>query len=180
MIKHKIIDNFLKDHEFEILKQNFVDSRMCPWFYFDKETLPDYTGPEIDSPKFTHGLFTGTIWANSGSNYIENVLRRLDVVYLYRAKVNLIPPTTVKNKNRYHIDNKNFVENGLRYSIGILFLNNNNGETILEDGTAIPTIENRMLIIPGNCLHTGTTATDDRRVFLNLNFFNSETNSLYE
>ena len=53
-----------------------------------------------------------------------------------------------------------------------LYMNTNNGYTLLEDGTKIDSIENRLTLFPGDMLHTGISQTDTNiRVVLNFNFF---------
>jgi len=180
MIKYKIIDNFLPYDEFQMIRQVFFESTSCPWYYYENENLTDYKGKEVDSPKFVHLLNDGDGWLHSGSKYISGLLKKLETTTIYRIKLNFTPKTAEKNVNTYHFDRKKFVDEGLHFSIGIFYLNTNNGETIFEDGTRIKAVENRMLIFPGNCLHSGITSTDDRKVLININFFNKETNLLYE
>ena len=187
MVKYKIIDNFLPMEEFQILKDAFYNSDTCPWYFCEKEnSLTNYDGPELDAQKFIHGVYHASVrqakpgWSHSGPTYVAPIIRELNVLLLYRIKMNLMPIDGEVRTCRFHVDNIPFVDAGIKYSQGILYLNTCNGFTILEDGTKIETIENRMLIIPGNCKHAGTTSSDDRRVLVNINFVNSETNSLYE
>lgn len=185
-IKHKVIDNFLPYEEFMVLKNVFFHSSECPWYFFEDDVYqPNYLGDEKESPKFVHLIFTSDWraevgWLNSGPNYVYPLIRELNIISLLKIKINLIPTTKEVSTNMFHIDRPSYVDIGINYSIGIYYLNTNNGFTILEDGTKIESVENRMLIIPGNCRHTGTTSTDERRVIVNMNFINAETKSLYE
>lgn len=185
-IKHKVIDNFLPYEEFMLLKNVFFHSNDCPWYHFEGDVYPsDNEVGEKESEQFVHLLFSDdwrgqTGWQHSGPKYIYPLLRELNVVSLHRIKLNLIPTTKNVSTKTFHIDRPSFVEIDVRYSIGIYYLNTNNGFTILEDGTKIESVENRMVIIPGNCSHTGTTSTDERRLLVNLNFTNADTRNLYE
>jgi len=54
----------------------------------------------------------------------------------------------------------------------LFYLNTNDGLTVLEDGTEIKSIENRILLHDASKPHHSTTCTDaDRRVNINFNYF---------
>ena len=54
----------------------------------------------------------------------------------------------------------------------LLYINTNNGFTILEDGTKIESVANRLLIIDGSKPHCSTNCTDEpARVNVGVNFF---------
>jgi len=54
----------------------------------------------------------------------------------------------------------------------IFYLNNNDGLTILEDGTEIQNLENRLLLFDSSKDHNGTTCTNaDRRLLINFSYF---------
>ena len=55
--------------------------------------------------------------------------------------------------------------------IALFYLNTNNGYTILEDGTKIESIENRLAIFDNTVIHTDCSQTDtEGRLVLNIAF----------
>ena len=56
--------------------------------------------------------------------------------------------------------------------IGILYFNANDGVTVLEDGTEVESVPNRILLFDSSRPHHSTTCTNaNRRVNLNFNYF---------
>ena len=54
----------------------------------------------------------------------------------------------------------------------IFYVNTNNGVTVLEDGTEIESIENRLLLFDSSKEHSSTSCTDAKvRVNINFNYF---------
>ena len=54
----------------------------------------------------------------------------------------------------------------------IFYINSNDGYTEFEDGTIVNSIQNRILIFPGNLKHRGASPTDVKsRALLNINYF---------
>ena len=84
---------------------------------------------------------------------------------LIRAKSNLYGRTQELIHHDNHID-MNFEHRG-----GILYINSNNGFTVLEDGTEIESISNRLLLFDPSKPHHSTSCTDvKRRVNINFNY----------
>jgi uncharacterized metal-binding protein len=56
-----------------------------------------------------------------------------------------------------------------------MYLNDNDGYTLLEDGTKIEAKSNRIVIFDGTTQHCGTTCTDEnKRITLNLNYIGKD------
>ena len=54
----------------------------------------------------------------------------------------------------------------------MFYLNDNDGVTVLNDGTEVESVANRLLLFDASKPHHSTTCTDaDRRVNLNFNYF---------
>ena len=54
----------------------------------------------------------------------------------------------------------------------IFYVNTNDGFTVLEDGTEIKSIENRVLLFDPSTKHHSTTCTDKKvRITINFNYF---------
>ena len=84
---------------------------------------------------------------------------------LIRVKANLYLRTDEIEHHDTHVD-YDFENNA-----AILYINTNNGLTVLEDGTEIESVANRLLFFDGSKPHHSTTCTDQkRRVNINVNY----------
>ena len=89
-----------------------------------------------------------------------------EVKSLIRCKINYFPQTPELVHHKKHRDAE-FPHKG-----AIFYLNNNDGLTILEDGTEIESVANRLLLFDSSKPHHSTTTTNaDRRLNINLNYF---------
>lgn len=173
---YTIIDNFLDYQDFLQIKQIFEDTNV-PWY----RSMRNYDYAEGgDNFQLVHTLYYRHQPSHSGFKYIENILKKINPLSIYRIKINLLPKSSKKDNAYFHIDLPNLVNAGVQYSIGIFYLNTNDGYTILENGTKIESIENRMVFLSGNTRHSGVASTDTNRMLINFNFLNSETASLYD
>ena len=85
---------------------------------------------------------------------------------MIRAKVNLYTKTPQIIEHTMHKDFE-FEHKGALFS-----LNSCDGYTLLEDGTKIDSVANRMLIFDASKNHASTTCTNQNvRMNINLNFF---------
>ena len=173
---HKIIDNFLDHQDFLEIKYIF-ESENIPWYCSKIISSQEYNG---DNFQLVHNMYSNHQFVNSGSKYTIKLINKIKPLGIFRIKANLRPKSnTIYDKDYFHVDKPKMVESKIQYSIGIFYLNTNNGFTILEDGTKIKSEENRMLFLSGDTKHYGTSATDSNRMVINFNFVNRETYSLY-
>ena len=57
-------------------------------------------------------------------------------------------------------------------TVGIYYVNGNNGYTEFEDGTKVESVENRFVSFAGDLIHRGVNQTDTKeRVVINFNYF---------
>ena len=163
-MEYKIIDNALSQEEFENIKNNIICTGF-PWnlttqITNNKEVLPIHA-----SFYFTH-LFWDGFNIEPQSKMFAPLLNLMDCHALIRIKANCYPSTPEIIVHDKHFDYP-FPHKG-----AIFYLNTNNGLTILEDGTEIDSIENRILLFDPSKPHNSTTCTDDKcRVNVNFNFF---------
>jgi len=159
----EVIDNFLPDSDFFVLSTTMLSPNF-PWF------LQDKVANQEEKYDATHCLFTHILHANHSPRsdffgIFVPALDRLKPRALIRAKVNLYPRTETKVLHGWHVDNP-FEHRG-----AILHLNTNNGVTILEDGTEVESVANRMVIFNSAKPHRSTTCTDEKvRANININF----------
>jgi hypothetical protein len=98
--------------------------------------------------------------------YIEPLVNQIKPRALVRIKANMHVKTTELLRYPPHTDYR-FEHLGC-----ILSLNTCDGGTILEDGTFIKSVANRILFFDPSEPHQGTTCTDaDIRVNINMNYF---------
>lgn len=170
---HKIIDNFLEHQDFLEIK-NIFEAENVPWYH--SRIVIDTTD---DNFQFVHNLYSNHQFLHSGINYLTKIINKIQPVSIFRIKVNLRPRTDIIREDYFHLDRLDLVEDNIPYTIGIFYLNTNNGCTILENGIRIKSVENRMLLMSGDTKHSGTSATDCNKMVINFNFLNKETSSLY-
>jgi len=178
---YSVIDNFLSPEEFKKLKDYFYYSRELPWYYSPYTVLPEAKeADEPDHPQLQHVLLspkTGEpVWYHSGSTMVLDLINKINPNTLYRIKLNMQFPNKIQERNALHLDLPNFSE----HTIGIYYLNTCDGYTFLKDGTKIDTIENRLVLLSGDTMHTGCAPTTGRRVVINIDFINDYTSDLYK
>lgn len=152
-------ENFLEENEFKFVQENLLQ-RAMPWFWGDDTD-------EVGDGKYqlTHIWFDNFHW-DSDSRMLAPLLQTINPVALVRIKANLNPPQVENTTNGWHVDN--FVE-GSR--TGIFYLNDNNGGTEFATGEIIQCRANTYVEFPSTIKHRGINPTDNRKVLLNINFF---------
>jgi hypothetical protein len=162
-MKYEIIDNFLNVEEFNTIK-NIVSSKDFYWCFHENVANAD---DNDDAYYFTHTFYDySNVRSGLYNRLIIPILEKLDVCAILRAKANLYP-----NIGQL-IENANHVDYPFEHKGAILYLNTNNGYTILEDGTKIESVENRLLKFEPHKKHRSTHCTDlKRRMNINLNYF---------
>jgi len=161
---YEIIDNFLTQDKFLKVKNSILNSEfswnLTPWVSNLNENLKI-----TSSYYFTHLFYSG-LYVDPNSHIFIDILNQLEVKSLIRIKANLYPSTDNIEYQSEHID-YDYSHKG-----AIFYLNTNDGFTILEDGTKIESIENRILLFDPSKPHNSTTCTNDKcRVNVNLNYF---------
>jgi hypothetical protein len=80
-------------------------------------------------------------------------------------KANLFPSTEELKENAFHIDTD------IPHKGALFYINTCNGFTILEDGTRIESVSNRMLLFDSAKPHASTNCTDQpSRINININY----------
>ena len=179
-MKTQIIDNALDPKEFKDI-QHALLSNTFPWFWNDSiarntPTLRELKGLEhhefgaqiIKARDEDSYYFTNQLTSETLNNWPLQPLLRLVIQEdskLIRVKANLYLRTDEIEHHDNHVDYD--FEN----TAAILYINTNNGLTVLEDGTECESVANRLLLFDGNKLHHSTTCTDQkRRVNININY----------
>ena len=160
---YEIIDNFLDKDSFNNIKTT-VESQDFPWYWNDEVS---FRGSKSSSYYFNHLLCNNTaITSSFCQQFVSPIFKKIEVKAVIRIKVNLYTNVNEFIENEYHIDYP------YEHKGAILYLNTNNGYTILEDGTEIESIENRLLKFEPHKRHKSTHCTDvKRRMNINFNYF---------
>ena len=178
---YKIIDNALPIKDFKTLEKNIMSNTQT-WNYSEGVILGDVTKDNGDI-YFMHLYYLGVsdtphIEANGkalppkkSKHYsdILPVLKLLNKVTgmenLLRVKANLYYRT---EKLNYHSKHSDF---SFSHKGAILSINTNDGCTVLEDGTEIKSVSNRLLLFDPSQQHSSTSCTNQkRRVNINFNY----------
>jgi hypothetical protein len=174
----KIIDNFLDENTFDMMKQTLINrenNSYFPWYYNDYKVYSnDYKGSKFNSlynHQFTHMFYNN--WAPQSEFYkfLMPLLTKISPLAIIRIKGNL---TTVADKIYEYGFHTDFNE-PVGCTTSIFYMNTNNGYTIFENGEKVESVENRLVSFNSEIKHTGTTCTDDKfRCVINLNYFSKK------
>ena len=189
----KVIDNFMPEDIWPQLRDMIMDPRNSfPWS-FTPETLQDglLKVDPLDGYQFTHTAYTvrtsfddsdipkGTCVPVYNKPSFEHFLPflnnpKLNCKALIKLKLNLNPRRSTVFEHGFHVDND---IPGAKTAV--LYFNDNNGYTIFEKtGEKVYSKENRIVIFNNNEKHSGTTTSDtNRRVIMNINFFDNTLDS---
>jgi len=157
----KIINNFLKETEFNKIKLGITD-QFFPWYLQDGVVTP-----KDNHTQFCHTFYAPKLYVNSPYfNLIVPILEKLKIKSLIRIKANLICKNSKIIEHGYHTD---FDYNN---TTAIFYINTNNGYTKFKNKKICKSEENKLVYFDSNLEHTGSTCTDEEyRIVLNLNYF---------
>ena len=161
----KIIDNFLPKEEHEKIYNLMFNESNFPWFY-----VPDISFKNKHSKShlfYMVHLFYFNDKPNSDFfDRVSNLLKRIKIKALIRVKANFYPNQGIKKIDEMHTDAS------YKHKAAIYSVNTNNGGTVLEDGTIVKSIANRLLLFDASKKHDSTNCTDQKaRVNININYF---------
>ena len=162
MQNYEIVDNFLSQSEFERIK-NFILSESFSWTHVHDINV-NHNKNSTDS-YFVHMFYDNGKGRSVFFEVIAPILEKIKLVVLLRIKCNLYYNTNELKIHKPHVDYD------IPHQGAIYYLNTNNGKTILEDGTRIDSIENRMFFFDSHKPHSSTSTTDKKfRVNINFNY----------
>jgi hypothetical protein len=160
---YEIIDNALPPQIFEGI-QNLLMGYNFAWYYQSAVAGEQYSAS--DPFYFSTHLYKDCMPQNDAFGVIVPVLQFLKPKALIRIKTNMYPNMGREIINDSHVD-YDFAHTG-----AILYINTNNGYTILKDGTKIESVANRILKFDSSKPHQSTHCTDQKvRVNINFNYF---------
>lgn len=178
---HALPENVFMDIQARIFNQ-------LPWFLESGDrSKQSYAASPLNNYKITdHTQFNHLFYHVSDrahgwsqyTNFIEPVLNILSPRAWFRCKANYVARGDKKGISRgWHHDASGSMngENGNpawnEFKIAVLYLNTNNGYTIMETNNRVESVENRLVIFPNDVLHTAILQTDvPHRIVLNMVF----------
>ena len=158
---YEIKDNFLEDEPFKFIEQQLMGSQF-PWYY-----QPNVVSEDGDTDYyFSHQMYVSDKWQSDSEMIARPLLDAISPSSLIRVKANCYPRTEKILTHKAHIDQT------WEHNACLLYINDNNGFTIMHDGTKIESKRNRLVLFNGSKDHCSTTCTDAHvRVNLGVNFF---------
>ena len=173
---YEVKDNFLSEVEFTKLEEAI----MGPDFNWNYSYNVSVDSDSENDIYFIHLFYMGMVkeakYDLEGKpippekspfyKFIEPLLEKLpDFQTLIRAKANLYVARDKLIHHKDHVDTK-FSHKG-----AILYMNDNDGFTVLEDGIEIESKANRVLLFDPSKPHHSTSCTNNkRRVNININY----------
>lgn len=163
-MNYKIIDNALSKNDFKKIK-DFVFNDNFSWSFSGKIGSDEEKLPIHRSYYFVHHFWNG-IYVQPEIELLVPVLNLLKVKSVIKIKANLYPSTDKVYNHGVHIDQP-YPHHG-----AILYLNTNDGFTVMEGEKKVESVENRILVFDSSKPHNSTSCTDKQcRVNINFNFF---------
>ena len=157
----KIIDNALDVELFSAITITTCDSQSLPWYL---ETDISGMGEENDC-YFTHLFYNNDTVCSDHMKWGQALKNYLEAKAFVRIKANLYPRTDTIVHHTDHIDYT------FDHKAAILYLNTNNGFTVIGDDK-IESVANRMLLFDPQIPHHSTTCSDAQfRANINFNYF---------
>lgn len=153
------IDNFLTKSEFQQITKNTIYNENFSLYMKSGTSYVKKDGDYFasDGVYFNHCFFIDDEINSEAYSLLTPFLDKIDIKKILRIQLNLYPKTFFIKKHGWHID-FNFPHKGC-----ILYLNINNGKTILKNkvfNTSIDSVANRVLFFEPHLKHRSTTCTD--------------------
>ena len=160
----KITDDTL-DKEYFSMLQGVVMGHNFPWEYQARVANPwENTSAHF---YFVHRLYERFSPVSSFMEPLDDYLVKvLNVKSIIRARVLLYP-----NQGKF-IEHDPHVDFDYSHNAALLYFNDNDGYTKMEDGTKVESVANRNVIFDGSTSHNSTNCTTEKaRFVLAVNYF---------
>ena len=164
----KITDNLLSKDEFSVIQKTLCGPTFA-WYH--QPTVSGVGNEEnLLDTYFTHILFSTTTGLPRGIlsdhyHLFYSLFNALEINALLLLRANNIPHTHERIQYNFHVDTT------YPHKTAILYVNTNNGVTMLEGGTEVKSVENRLLSFDGLTKHCATSCTDKKsRIVVNVNY----------
>lgn len=170
---YKIIDNALLENDARLIADTMRHGSF-PWYYNESIAYgKNNSDKKITEEKEVGGYFNHLFYSNytilsQDFEKLWPIIKILNPKAIIRIKGNMYLNrfNNIVNKHPSHVD-YDFSHTG-----AIFYCNTNDGFTILEDGTKVESIFNRLLIFDASRPHSSTDCSDaSYRMNINFNYF---------
>jgi len=162
-----VYDNFLKADEFGMLKGYLGPDGAFPWKLGSRINNNDQRNNDMYFATNIYHAYSG--WSDHlDTKIFEAISSKLHIEALFRIKANMYFPSTTGKVVQHapHVD-ADFHHQG-----ALFFLTTCNAPTTMADGTAIESVENRLLLFDPVTNHSSSSPTDTPfRQTINFNYF---------
>ena len=160
-MKYQIVDNFLEKEDFLKIKNTMMGENF-EWYYGENVS----NKKSNDGFYFVHNFYKDYVVTSDKIILLNPIIFKIKPKAVIRIKGNFYPQTHKIIEHGKHADYL-FEHKGF-----ILYINNNNGFTRLQDGTIVESVENRGLFFEAHIEHNSSTCTDQKgRININFNYF---------
>jgi hypothetical protein len=174
-VPYTVVDDLLPREELTKIR-NILLCADFPWYL---TTSIDFATGHDEEPddylnnfQFVHAfLLNNTICSEYYFPKLFPILNIIKPDKLIRIKANLSTVSSERVEHAFHVDTDAIS------TTSIFYVNTNDGVTILEDGTEIKSVANRLLTFDSHIKHKGTTCTNEKvRCLINLNYVKNSIN----
>lgn len=163
----EIIDEFLTPSEFGHIKQSMLGS-FFPWTV--SKIVDDTTNNHNRNVQMVHMFYDRHTPVDNSVELLYPVLQKLQPCALLKIKANFLVGVDNIIEHGFHNDVLD-ADDRPYLKTSVLYMNTCNGYTLLEDGTKVESVANRLVTFPNSTKHTGTTTTDSEyRMVINFNY----------
>jgi len=164
-MKYEVIDNFLPAEEHKKIHDLLMGNEF-PWFYMNEISAKGVESKDY-LMYFIHLFYFSDVPQSRQFNNIVPLLNKLDIKSLIRVKANFYP-----NQRRNTPLDEPHTDFPYQHKGAIYSVNTCNGGTILEDGTLIDSVANRLLLFDASKPHDSKSTDNAKaRVNININYF---------
>ena len=163
-IDYEVKDNFFDSNYFQELVAVITNQRdtLVPWYFNDQ--LNDHHTEDDTEFYFHHIFYLHEPWSPA-YDLLRPLWDLFDIKSLLRIKANCYPS---KENLVVHPPHTDF---SFSHKGAIISLNTCDGYTLLEDGTKIDSVANRVLFFDPGKMHSSTTCTNAKARFnINVNW----------
>ena len=180
----KIYNNFLDERSFSTIEEQILNPNF-PWSWGGgvipltpiEGAQPEGAGG-LDDYQFFHTIYDQYQIKSQFFQCLHPLFHKLNVVSLLRIKANLNPRTHEIVEHGFHTDFP--TDSDFKFTTGILYINDNNGYTIFDDGQKVESVRNRYVEFASDRIHSGSSCTNQkRRLVINFNYLKGKPKNDY-
>ena len=154
--------NFLPKDYFKKLQEEICGPNF-PWYYLDYLV----STPKDKISNFYHLIYQ---YSKPNSEYyklLEPLIEAIGPIALIRVRINFYIKSNKAFETSFHNDVSDSKE---KYRTAILYLNTNNGCTKFKN-KKVKSEENTLVDFDGDTLHSAVSATDNKKILININYY---------